>query len=217
MCMKGFELDADEWVVNVFGLYRCNIGMIFGVHKGASANKYLMLEKEKGIFNPCFHVIICNRLADQVKSLRYRNRQIGFVKEIKECIESISEIYRDKIMPLLLIQAFCDLLYETVLTMEKVQEGEYRVLISAIEMILEQGKGKSLIKVLISMQILIENDESDQLGQLLTPKTWKVLQGLLSSDDPVIARNVQDIFTYFLISSQKIPFLYTYNSLKNLD
>jgi len=212
MCMKGFESNADEWVVNVFGLYRCNFWMAFGVHKGASAKRYLMLEKEKGIFNPCFHVIICNRLANQVKSLRYRTRQVEFIREIKDCIESISEVYKARQMPFLLTEALSDLLYETVLTMEKVQEGEYRVLVSAVELLLDECKGKSLVKVLISLEILIENDEGDQLGQMLAPKTWSVLQRLLGSDDPVIARNAHDVFTYFLISSQKIPFLYTYNA-----
>lgn len=191
--------------------------MTFGRHKGRSANKYLLLELEKQMFNPYFHHIICDRLVQHVKSLRYRTEQTEYVLEIENCIKSIHDIYQGKPIPSTVLESFTELFYETVLTLEKVQDCDYQVMTQTINLLIKHCKDNTLVKVLISLQILIENDPNDQISQMLAPSTWTLLQTLLNSPDPVIAQNARDVLIYFIISSQEIPFSFTYNTPKTLE
>lgn len=191
--------------------------MIFGRHKGRSANKYLVLEKEKKLFNPYFHHVICDRLVENVRSLRYRTEPTEYVTEIEKCIQTLSDIYKGNTVPSLVLESFAQLFYETVLTIEKIQVCDYQIMAQSIDLLIGQCKGSTLVKVLISLQILIESDQNDQFAQMLTPNTWTMLQGHLSSSDPVVAQNARDVLIYFKISSQKIPFSFTYDMPKTLE
>lgn len=128
------------------------------------------------------------------------------VKDIILFVEKLSDLYKNTKIPKAVSEAMADLIFELVKTMSALDQLDYSPLSSSFDLLIEKLSQEKLLNLLISLQILIENDKSDSMAQKFTSKIWGKVKDSMQSDDIDLSQASRDILTYFLISRQQIPF-----------
>jgi hypothetical protein len=214
---KGIDWDFNQFYTNVFALHRCHLYMKIGLNKGKHALDYLQIEIDKNECNHNFHMILSQNLINYSRSLRYRKtNDWEKIHQILLFIEKISGIYKNRRIPPVLLESLTDLVFESALTMESLSKSDFKPLLPAFEVLFHNAKEETLLKLLTSLQVLIENDKTDSIASNLSPDLWALLKSLQTSENRDLSQGSRDILTYFLISSQAIPFPFTLKDVYTL-
>lgn len=205
--LRATSWKYDDFYVKVWALHRCNLNMTIAINKAKYALQYLEVEVQRDCINSYFHLILCREIESHCKSLRFsKGRQVEMVKDIILFVEKLSDLYKNTKIPKAVSEAMADLIFELVKTMSALDQLDYSPLSSSFDLLIEKLSQEKLLNLLISLQILIENDKSDSMAQKFTSKIWGKVKDSMQSDDIDLSQASRDILTYFLISRQQIPF-----------
>ena len=128
------------------------------------------------------------------------------VKDIILFVEKLSDLYKNTKIPKAVSEAMADLVFELVKTMSALDQLDFSPLSTSFDLLIGKLSDEKLLNLLISLQILIENDHSDSMAQKFSLKIWEKLKESMNSNDIDLSQASRDILTYLLISRQKIPF-----------
>ena len=159
-----------------------------------------LLEKERNHSN-CnwyFHIMILRRLTHYVKSLKNKqfvnNEKInGVVLALKNMIE-LYELSPKEKKNKGFLDSLAELVYEISLTKAKVCVKD---LIGAYEILLNEKN--CLNKVLVSLQIFLEDEENYEFPQAFTKNMWNVIFDGVNDEDKDVAQGFKDVLTYVVI------------------
>ena len=147
----------------------------------------------------------------RIQNMNINPANIEKIKGVVITLNKMIEIYKnypEERNSTIFVTALADLIYEISLAIQKFDLCLFEELSSSFEILLDNCKGESLLKVTISLQILIESDKTYKISNYFTEDIWnKIFSGILDPNKD-ISQSHKDIITYLIISRQKIPFDY---------